>query len=173
MTSQNNQHQTPETIGRVVRLLVHAYPLANISVETIEVYCALLADLEPERLRAAVLQHIAQSRFFPTVAELRELILGQLGAPAADALAAWGEVMQQVRAVGIYGAPAFADPLTGSLVGALGWRNICNDETGNVANRARFLDAFAARSRQLDLQARNLPQLRELAARLSLPGRSH
>jgi hypothetical protein len=40
---------------------------------THEVFLEQLRDLSPERLLAAVRRHVRESRFFPTVAELRAL----------------------------------------------------------------------------------------------------
>lgn len=51
-----------------------AYPNANLPVETVAVYVAALDDLEPGDVAAAVAKIIKTSRFFPTVAEIREAV---------------------------------------------------------------------------------------------------
>lgn len=54
--------------------LVSAYPMVVIPAPTTEVYYQLLSGYSPERLKAAMLNHVRRTRFFPSVAELVELI---------------------------------------------------------------------------------------------------
>ena len=60
-----------ETITKVLAVVSAAYPNFDLKPETVKVYLKLLADLPDELLEEASLAHIAQSTYFPTVAELR------------------------------------------------------------------------------------------------------
>lgn len=154
---------------RVLRVLSAAYPQFEVRDAQIDVYCVVLADLPAHVLAAAAIQHISSSKWFPTVAELRdcavELMRNEAGLPTAAA--AWGEVKRQIAAVGTYGSPKFTDPITARVVGYLGWRSLCLSQQ-ETADRARFMDAYAVEMRREAAQARMLPQIRELAERLSI-----
>ena len=132
-----------ETITKVLAVVSAAYPNFDLKPETVKVYLKLLADLPDELLEEASLAHIAQSTYFPTVAELRsaavELLERQDPFPAG--LEAWSEVEDQIRQVGYTGQPVFQHPLTAQLVRALGWQNLCWSEN-LVADRAHFLTAY-------------------------------
>lgn len=55
----------------VMGVLAAAFPTFNVTQDTMSVYHSALEDMHPEALKAAARAHIAESRFFPTVAELR------------------------------------------------------------------------------------------------------
>ena len=56
----------------VINYLVDAYPRQEIPPETINVYVAELQDVRPQLLMSAARAWVRHSRFFPSVAELRE-----------------------------------------------------------------------------------------------------
>jgi hypothetical protein len=134
---------TFETITKVLAVISAAYPNFDLKPETVKVYLKLLADLPDELLEEASLLHIAQSTYFPTVAELRaaafELLESQN--PHPNGVEAWGEVEDQIHRVGYTGQPVFQHPLTAQLVSAMGWQNLCRSEN-LVADRAHFLTAY-------------------------------
>ena len=132
-----------ETITKVLAVVSAAYPNFDLKPETVKVYLKLLADLPDELLEEASLAHIAQSTYFPTVAELRSAAVELLGRqdPLPAGLEAWSEVEDQIRKVGYTGQPVFKHPLTAQLVRALGWQKLCWSEN-QVADRAHFLTAF-------------------------------
>lgn len=80
---------TASDVSSVLAILVAAYPNAEIGEETLVVYEAMLADVDAKALQVVVLQHIATSKWFPTVAELREAVAEDaMNLPSpADALA--------------------------------------------------------------------------------------
>ncbi|MEN4013960.1 MAG: replicative helicase loader/inhibitor [Bellilinea sp.] len=134
---------TFETITRVLAVASAAYPNFDLKPETVRVYLKLLADLPDELLEEASLAHIAQSAFFPTIAELRTSACEILDRrdPIPTGLEAWSEVEDQIRDIGYTGQPRFAHPLTDKLVNSMGWRNLCHSEN-LVADRAHFLAAY-------------------------------
>lgn len=104
---------------------------------------ALLGDLTPAELSAAVLRHLALSPFLPSPADLRRIASeARHGRPPAGA-EAWEPVRKAIGAVGRNRAPSFADPVTARVVAALGWRELCDSENA-IADRARFIEAYDA-----------------------------
>jgi hypothetical protein len=109
------------TILHCVIMLQAAYPRMQFGKESLKVYEMALADIEPKLLRTAVLRHISTSKWFPTIAELRqaatEIMLqtdGQLSAPEA-----WGELLREVRLVGHWRRPRLG-PVVRRAVEAIG-----------------------------------------------------
>jgi hypothetical protein len=156
-------------------VLLRAYPYFEKErnkrdlAETFEVYASVLSDIPAELLRAAALQHIASSKFFPAVSELRDVALSLSRTAERTAMEAWGEVMHWMSRGDLkmlpggngYESPRFSDPLTQRVVNAMGWNQLCQSEN-LMADRAHFLkayDAYKARERQ---DAQLLPQVRSL-----------
>jgi hypothetical protein len=59
-------------VGTVLRVLVDAYPSMPIGPQTLRLYVDELADLDAELLARAARACVRTSRFFPTIAEIRE-----------------------------------------------------------------------------------------------------
>jgi CDP-glycerol glycerophosphotransferase (TagB/SpsB family) len=146
---------------QVWNLLAIAYPnycreqSAETLAQTLKLYWQLLADLPIEQLKSAALRHVATSKFFPSVAELRDAAATLALTPAQTAVEAWGEVLAAMGDVRYYiyddhyETPQFANPITNRLVRSMGWRDLCRSENA-VADRARFTQAYeqlAARQR--------------------------
>ncbi len=58
-------------IGAILYKLVAAFPGFELKADTIKVYAEMLEDLPADLLLAAAKQHMAESRFFPSISELR------------------------------------------------------------------------------------------------------
>lgn len=132
-----------DTILDCMIMLQSAYPRTNVSKETMRIYEVALADIDPGLLETAVLRHISISKWFPTIAELRqgvtELILeaeGHLDGPEA-----WGMVTQEIRRVGHWGRPELSDHVRRAINAIGGWQELCLSENA-VADRARFIEAY-------------------------------
>lgn len=78
-------------------------PISDIRIEG---YFDALQDFSIEQVNVAVRLALRDCRFFPKPVELREMIAG---APGANADAAWGELIREVRRVGYTGTPTFSD----------------------------------------------------------------
>ena len=119
-------------------------------------------------LRAAAAHCATTSKWFPTVAELRDAAFGiienRAGIPSAAE--AWGEVMAAMRYAAPARRPQFSHPVIRRAVEAVGgWYTLCTSESG-VADRSKFFQAYeqiVARDRE---QARVLPEVCALSARL-------
>lgn len=141
---------------KIWNLLAISYPAfggnlePNALAETLLLYERLLADLPEAALRTAALRHIATSKWFPTVAELR-MAAAEIIAPSSTeqtALEAWGDVVDTFSSGETYAgenlikAPVFNNPLTARAVTALGgWVHLCRSDN-EPADRARFVQIF-------------------------------
>ena len=126
-----------ETI-KAMAILSAGYPNQVIREETIEIYARMLRDFDFETVNAAIQDIIAQSRFFPSIAEIRQTVI-ERRLDFAPAEAAWGEVMSEVRRVGSYHQPIWSSEPVAAAVQAIGWRNICMCELDQLNTlRAQF-----------------------------------
>lgn len=150
-------------IAAILKQLFAAYPNAQATKETIAVYMRLLADIPPEALQVAVDQAIATSKFLPTVAELRDTLHGltAIGQPSWGE--AWETVQREMRRIGSYGVPQFADPLTAAVVRSMGWKTLCASEN-QATDRAQFRDMYTALAARREGERKLLPQAREWAS---------
>ena len=140
-----------KTISDVVGLLFDA-PLANkpkpsasqteadMINATARVFTATLRDIDDDLLKAAVVQHIGTSRWFPAVADLRETAVSLLhrADDVPDAYTAWSQIKRAMR-----GGPA-PHPLALQAINALGGisefgKSDIDDES---SWRARFVSAY-------------------------------
>jgi hypothetical protein len=89
----------PQTVPEILTIPAAAYPRFELTPPTIRIYEQTLSDIPVDALQAATLDLIGESRFFPTVAEIRErafaLMAEQEGAP--DANEAWELTLCYVR----------------------------------------------------------------------------
>ena len=114
--------------------------------EAMDVWFALLHDLDYQILSKALQKHMLTNKFKPTVAELREIYVGLICPVISD----WSEGWEKVsRAIGHYGmyrteeAMESFDEVTREAVKRLGFQNICLSEN-IVADRARFAEIYQA-----------------------------
>lgn len=149
----------------VLSQLFSAYVNAKVDEGTVAIYTRLLADIPVGDLQTVIDQAIAESRFLPSVAELRDryhALTRTLGQPSASE--AWGEVMAQIRAVGYIGTPTFSHDVTAQVVRHLGWRDLCASENV-VADRAHFMRMYDQLIERGNAVRKLLPQSREMAER--------
>jgi hypothetical protein len=161
-----------------VGLLVACFPQPPIGDEMVKAYVRWLADIPLEVLDAVIEQAVAEYKFLPTIAELREIVLrlSSVSGRRPNAAEAWGDVMAEVRRVGSYRQPVFSDELVARAVEIIGWRELCLSENG-VADRAHFFRVYEQLVRREAEEERLLPEARrlraltaEMAGRMRLPG---
>jgi hypothetical protein len=152
---------TTEFVARQIAILAAAYPSANVTRETVQVYVADLADIPDDVLDVACAECRATCKWFPTIAELRQASARiQSGADSLPpATEAWGEFL---RLTAIYAndgdQPPMANPVLEKTVRAMGWRYLCASTNG-VADRARFIDLYDEYSRRAVRQFASAPAL--------------
>lgn len=165
-----------QTTVEILAVLAAAYPRFELPIATIEVYEQSLADIPVDALHAATLDMVAESKFYPTVAEIRKsafaLMAEQEGTPGA--YEAWELTLRYVRQG--RGHPIVAQsrdwdipPLIERAARQVGgWAYLA--QADNVAaDRARFLEAYERALEKRDYMARRLPQITALADAMSLP----
>lgn len=148
-----------------IRFLFSMYPHAGKQNEQqIAGYAMLLKDIPDDELTTTVLQCIAESKFVPTVAEVRErwhsLTSDIL---PGDAEEGWRSVTKAIVGHGRGSLPKFRDPIVTKTVETIGWVELCNGDTDNVvANRAHFIKIYKQfQSRKTEVE-RLLPGARQM-----------
>lgn len=132
---------TQEEALTVLAVLTAAYPTTEITEPTVKIYVKFLLDIPYEAAYNAVLKLIAQSKWFPSVAELRETAFEIMhNIPSAEE--AWGEVIELIHTIGFYGQPKFSNPLIIKTIKAIGgWGKLCNSENIEI-DRANFMRVY-------------------------------
>lgn len=130
-------------VAQIVATLAAAYPNAQVGEATSSVYERMLLDLDFEVTERAVARLLGTSRFLPTIAEIRGAAADLALGPVRSGAEAWLDVIAEIRRVGQYEAPCFADPLVADIVRKCGWYGLCTDDN-LVSDRARFIEAYDA-----------------------------
>jgi len=120
------------------------HPLNDVQLT---VYLDALSACEPAKVEAAARQWMRQSKWFPKVSDLLELIQ-PLNAESA-ALLAWSAVERAVQQVGAYQAVQFADAAIGETVRVVfgSWPRACSfdyDSPGWHERKQAFLRLYAS-----------------------------
>lgn len=109
-----------------------------------------LSDVEYAVAEKALLKVLSTSKFFPTVADLREAI-AQLTQPRIiDAIEAWGMVVDAIRKYGYYNeakAMAMLPDDVREMVKRFTWRELCLSENPDTL-RAQFRMAWETQSKR-------------------------
>lgn len=178
-----------ETVAKGIAYLFSMYPRdkANMDPSSLVVmvdgWSKHFADVDGDLFMNAIEQHVASSKFFPAVAEIRERAFGlQRHAEGGDIdpTEAFGVVMQMASARGRDATEDerrryLADRLPGRVVDitmatikALGWQAICNEDLSRVDTlRAQWRGCFnAIQKRNDDLSAMS-PTVRAFIAELA------
>ena len=165
----------PRTIAEILTVLAAAYPRFQLPAATVLIYEQTLSDIPVETLRAATLDMVAESKYFPTVAEIRKsafaLMAEQDGAIGAyEAWALTLDYVRQGRGHPIVGQRDWDIPAqieqTVRQVG--GWQHLAIADNVS-ADRARFVEAYDRTVKKQEYLSRRLPQITALVERLSLP----
>ena len=139
---------TEKEAAGLMAALKAAYPRQEIAAPTIKLYARMLGDIDPTEGKEAVQRLIASSRFFPTVAEIREEVFRAHTEGLPEPEVAWRYVLEAIGKFGAYGSPSFEGEAMNEAIRAVGWRDICLSESV-ASSRARFVDAYrVCRERQ-------------------------
>lgn len=104
---------------------------------TLMAYQLGLDDVPYDAAMQAAAKAIKTARFFPTVAELRDLILDKLlDFPSAEE--AWAEIRRGFSYGGIYREPEWSCLPLAQAVRAIGWRVLCTSPEGSSDVADRF-----------------------------------
>lgn len=114
--------------------------------EAMDVWFALLHDLDYQILSKALQKYMLTNKFKPTVAELRENYADLICPVALDWSEGWEKVCKSIGQYGMYRteeAMESFDEVTREAVKRLGFQNICLSEN-IVADWARFAEIYQA-----------------------------
>jgi len=159
----------------LVGVLVAAYPHQAIEQETLDLYVALLTDLDAAQATAAVKRLIClQARWRPTIAEIREEVVEPALALPSPA-AAWAEVKAAIAKHGVpypgqmdsWRRPSWSCTLVAEAVKAIGYTEIATAEIEGVA-RAHFLQAYSSMREETVRAAQLPPDLKRQPAALPI-----
>ena len=133
---------SPEQAGDLVAYLVAKYPRAKLTAENVRAYQDGVMDLDYEAGVRAVRRISNESKWFPSIAEIREAALSaQLELPAPEE--AWCEVVRAIDAVGSSGWPAWSCPEIAQAVKAVNWHAICMSQLDQLGmKQAHFMRCY-------------------------------
>lgn len=133
--------------AQIIALIIGAWPRAQFTRSNAEAYELMLADLEYEAARLAIVRLAATSTWVPSIAEIRAAAAELAYGATKSGGEAWVELMGAVRRVGRYGhAPRFDDAVLADIVRRLGWEEVCS--MGTDADRARFIELYDTHARR-------------------------
>lgn len=110
-----------------------------------------LADIPYDVAEKALLKVLSTSKFFPTIAEIREAVTELTQPRVMDAIEAWELIVQAIRKYGYYdekGAMASLPPDVRSMAKRFGWRELCLS-TNTETLRAQFRMAWETQSKRI------------------------
>lgn len=129
---------------KIAEAIKTAYPKENLipNKAAMQLWFAMLKDLDYKAVQVAVKAYIATKRFPPTIADIR--LMAQ--PPKTDWSDAWGEIERAIRQFG-WARPKEAlesmSPKTREIVKRFGWQEICTSENTGVL-RGQFRAAYEA-----------------------------
>ena len=149
-------------IKKLILLLSSIFPEKSMSDQGIDVYCEALRDLPDDVLKNAVKKIMVESKFFPSIAEIREKafsIVGQISGERS-AQEAWEEISRGMKVSGSYNRPEFSTALISRAVDAVGgWFHICV-ECDTEIMRAQFLKMYDSLLKRDQENIRTLPEIK-------------
>lgn len=137
---------------RLIGTLSIHYPREKFSEQRLDLFAALISDLELGEAAAAAVAWMATQKYFPEVSAFRALVLERRGALPPDVDLAWGEVMLKLRTIGSRGIPTWTHPAIAEAVSSMGWTYLCGSTSSSV-DRAHFAKFYAATSRRAAIDA--------------------
>lgn len=152
---------TSEQAFDLVSLLVKSYKSVKIEVETVQIYTAMIVDLDFEACKAAVYNLIAESEFFPTIASIRKAAVKTI-TKLPSGSEAWAEVKREFGRTGYMGQPSFSCPqIKQAVQGMGGWRTLCSMPDDEWV-RKDFIKAYESYSERAFAEALHTPVARQL-----------
>lgn len=168
----------PKKITQAMAILTAAYPNNKVTAETIRVYQLTLQDIPEDVLEQAILHITTTTKFFPTVAEIRDaayiIMVGTNKIPSA--YEAWKEVQDQIAKCGDYyryddsaHVPEYSHPLVEKAVSIMGYITLCESDN-IVADRAHFFKVYESLYARAVDEMKMLPQVRNFQQQYKLEG---
>lgn len=163
---------TKSEFARIAAAMKTYYPREALLPNdmAMELWYFQLSDISYRVAEAALNKWVANNRWSPSIADLREISQGILYGDLPDWGESWRKTQDAIRRFGYYQedeALASLDDLTRDVVERLGFRNLCLSEN-HEASRANFRQIFeqVARRRKEEKQipAHVMEMIRGIAA---------
>ncbi|OEH86229.1 hypothetical protein BHU72_11885 [Desulfuribacillus stibiiarsenatis] len=109
-----------------------------------------LSDVPYQVAENALIKVLSTSKFFPTVAEIREAIVAITEPRKLDAIEAWDLIVQAIRKYGFYREPQAMESLpedVARMARRFTWRELCHNENPDTL-RAQFRMAWETESKR-------------------------
>jgi hypothetical protein len=109
-----------------------------------------LSDIPYDVAEKALIKVLSTSKFFPTIADIRESIADFTQPRTLDAMEAWGLIGEAIRKFGYYRqkeAMKFLPDDVGEMVKQFTWWELCMSEEPDIL-RAQFRKAWEIRSKR-------------------------
>lgn len=134
----------------IVQKLFAAYPNTAPTKGTFAVYLEVLQEVPIDELNAVVMQCVREGGGFPPSAGQVYERWRNMRSPVKPDLAqqGWESVTKAIAGVGMWGTPAFKDPIVKRVVDAFGWLNLCMSDN-QMADRAQFVKFYESFARQV------------------------
>jgi len=134
---------TREETAIVCATLSAAFPNWVVTSETIEMWQAMLQDLDGSVVFQAAQEWVLTDERYPSIAGIRKKCAEITGSLAPSASEAWAEVIEMVERYGSSRGhrPDWTHPLVSKTVKAIGYRHICMSDN-IIAVRAHFTKMF-------------------------------
>ena len=129
----------------ICAVLASAFPALTMSAETVEMWNAMLGDLEYGLVLRAVQDWVLTEERYPTIAGIRRCCGSLYGALAPSPSEAWAEVTEIAERYGIYQAesrPRWSHDLIRQTVKTIGYYHICTTDN-TIATRSQFIKMYA------------------------------
>jgi len=131
---------------------------------TLILWREMLSDIPFEIARPAVLKVLTTSKFFPTVAEIREAAASLTTGQAMSAIEAWGLAFAAIEQYGNYRELEAMKSLPAEVacfVKRFGWQELCTSEEPDVI-RGQFIrlwENYSKQQKEIAVLPENIRQL--------------
>jgi len=118
-----------------------------------------LADMSYDVAEKALIKVLSTSKFFPTIAEIREAAAQITQPRTLDAMEAWGLIVQAIRKYGMYRQKEGLESLpeeVRNMANRFTWRELCLNENPDTM-RAQFRMAWETQSKRTN-ELKAIPQ---------------
>lgn len=167
MDPETDIGETLAQISEIVGGMASVFPSAQMGKASIRGYARMLQDQPIDLLKIAIDQLCVESKYLPSVAEIRDKVTALTQPERPPALQAWKGVVQAIERHG-YARSETAlkeieaeSPEAAEATRCIGWRELCNSEN-QVADRAHFSKIYDQLVTRTEADQRLLPAAREL-----------
>lgn len=145
------------------------WPEPGKEAATVDLWTMMLGDIPFAIAQAAVMTHMSQSAFPPTVADIRSAAEKITSPNRLEAIEAWDLILRAIRNYGYYReseALASLPPEVANMVRRFTWEALCTSENIDTL-RAQFRMAWETQSKRQREERLMPPEVRQL---LEAPG---